>query len=150
MEPEALCHELTEYSCFRYAHQYALGGHNAADRGQMHGQSAPSLTTAVAVERVVLAACTNRLNQDLALNQLDDRVFRFFELEVADEMIAPEAVEAQANDLYKRFLIRKPSSAEMAALLDLRQNVQPHVKNGFELAQIMCFTVGTHSEFLFY
>jgi len=149
MNSQDLCSELDEFSCLRYAHQYALGGHEPFEKGQFQGQADPSLTTAVAFERVILAACGARVKQDEALLN-EQRYFTFIDLEkpVADQELS--AIQQQVELLYRNFLSRDAEPAEVLIISSLVEDKRLAGRIGRDLARMLCFVVGSQSEFLFF
>lgn len=63
---DALCNELGDFSCLEQVHTVTLGGVDPYQRGIYEAEHKSTLTTTVAVERVVYAACGARVTQDIA------------------------------------------------------------------------------------
>lgn len=149
MNVEDLCQEQGEFSCLRYAHQYALGGHEPFERGQFQGQAAPSLTTVIAFERVMLAACGTRVKLDEALTP-GQRFFAFIDLEKPVSAQQPSAIQQQIERLYRQFLSRDAELEEILIASSLAEDDQMTQRPGRDLSRMLCFAIGSQSEFLFF
>ncbi|MFW7378003.1 MAG: hypothetical protein ACOH5I_04270 [Oligoflexus sp.] len=148
MDPLELCQELDEFSCLRYAHQYALGGHEPFQRGQFKGQVEPSLTTAIAFERVILSACGKRVQLDEGLDA--GRYFSYLDLDQPVSSLQESQIHQQVEFLYRQFLGRDPQAEELFIVASLATDESLKQSSSKELARMLCFVVGSQSEFLFY
>lgn len=148
MDPLELCQELDEFSCLRYAHEYALGGHEPFQRGQFKGQAEPSLTTVIAFERVILSACGKRVQLDQSMNS--GRYFSFLDFDQAVKSLQDYQVQQQVEFLYRQFLSRDPEPEELLTVASLANDEKLRSRPVEELARMLCFVVGSQSEFLFY
>lgn len=144
-----LCQELDALDCFSEVHLAALGGNEPFKQAQYTVIPEPSAISAVAVERVVLAACSNRVDADRALNA-NARVFTHYSLAGAADATDANFLsqfDDQNTELYRRILARDPSAEEltiMRKLLDGGEQVSHQ-----DLAKLSCFAIATTSEFLF-
>jgi hypothetical protein len=102
----------------------------------------PSVLTSVAVERVLLSACTKRAELDKAAGQ-GAVVFRHFPLSSA----AASAEQAQPLiiDLYQRLLARDPSPEE----LNIATSFAAKFPQGEQLAIGLCVAIGSSVENVF-
>src|SRR5262249_17841692 len=66
LDKDAVCKELGQYSCTDSVHKIALAGVEPYVLGVTEPLPFTTITTPIAVERVALAACTQRVTQDLA------------------------------------------------------------------------------------
>lgn len=147
-----VCAELGLYDCVDYVHTVALGGVEPYTLGVTRPLENTSATTPLAVERVALAACGRRVDQDLAA-PADALIFR--DLGITDGRIpdleAP-GVEDSLQRLYRRALLRNPTDTELEQLGSLHaqisQDQAPDV--GRDWAVLSCFAVVTSMEGLFY
>jgi hypothetical protein len=124
-------------------HLVPLGGNDPYFRNQHQPVSQPILTTPIALDRVVLAACSKRVTRD-ATPGAAARVFMGLDLNAALTPDAP-AVAAIATTLYRRVLARDPSTPELEAV---RASVTPPT-TGRDLALMVCYATATSTEFLF-
>jgi hypothetical protein len=139
LDKKDFCSELGKESCIDKVHLTVLGGNEPYEMGQYERAQTPTALTAVAVDRIVLTACSKRLELDrqAAANAV---VFKHFPLSGP----APEAkaLEMQTTELYRRILARNPESNEIAAVDAIRaQNLAAD-----KLALMLCFAIGTSAE----
>lgn len=149
MDSKLLCQELEEFSCLQYAHQFALGGHEPFQKGQFKGQEQPSLTTAVAFERVILSACAARLELDQALTT-EQRYFSYFDFTRPVRELEPAVIQNQVQFIYRQFYGRNPKGSELITAASLAEMPVMQSRTAAELAHMLCFVIGSQSEFLFY
>jgi hypothetical protein len=102
----------------------------------------PLATTPTVVERVVLNACSQRV-------ELDRSEPRLFDFDLATPP-SSDAIDALATKLYRRFLARDPEPVERSTLAELARDEAGQPIPGDEFAKLACFVVGTSSEFLFF
>ena len=150
LEPDTMCRELGVIPCVE-AERVALGGSDPLGTGLYAGAARPGLTTPNAVDRLVLAACAERVDRDargpaeivteidLAATALD-----------ADDPDARAAMIADATALHRRLLARDPSDAELEILLDLARAEDGLTPSAREWATLTCFAIGTRTDNLFY
>lgn len=133
------CLELGNKACIDEVHLTVLGGNEPYKAGQFDRAQAPTALTAVAVDRVVLAACSQRLELDRKAKD-SAVVFRHFPL--SGEKPSGTAVEALAKDLYQRILARDPQAAELKVVTDFAGQGLANDK----LALMLCYAIATSSE----
>lgn len=134
-----LCREVGQQSCIDNVHLTVLGGNSPFAMGQYERAAAPTALTPVAVERVVLAACRQRLERDKQAGG-GAVVFKFFPLTGA--LPGPDAVKAQAQELYKRILAREATAGELGVVSAFGSKA-----SGPEsLALSLCLAIGSHIE----
>lgn len=142
LKREETCLELGKHKCVDEIHLAILGGNEPFELAQYERPQSPSVLTAVAVDRIVLAACAKRLELDRAAGK-DAQVFKFFPLSggTPDGM----QVQMQAAELYQRFLARDPEAAELQVVSAFvaKQNAPD------KLALSLCFAIGTSIENIF-
>ncbi|MCA9554232.1 MAG: hypothetical protein KC933_29625 [Myxococcales bacterium] len=146
-----ICNELGQYSCTDYVHTISLGGVEAYTLGINEPTADTTVTTPIATERVVLSACERRARDDMAA---PDGALIFKGLVVTDGKLDVGSAEvAQSIDtLYKRALLRAPTSAEVSHLTQLYRDIeadqQPNPARDWAI--LTCFSVLTSMESLFY
>lgn len=137
-----LCKELDRYDCVDQVFRTVLGGHDAIDKGQYEGLTSPSSLTPVALERVVLRACMNRVALDAKLGE-QGVVFKHFSLNSDKPTVAQ--FDHLTVELYRRFLARDPVDGEKSVLRELIKSES----NAQDIAVLACMIVGTSAEFNF-
>jgi hypothetical protein len=125
-------------------HLVALGGNDPFDQSHYVAAHTPGATTPVAVDRVALAACDARVEQD----RLGTPVV-FTALDFAATSVNEAAAAATARTLFSRFHLRDATAAELAGIQtlttdDANTNVGPA-----DFAIAACFAVASMSESVF-
>ncbi len=145
LPPEAVCNETGLYPCSDL-HAVPLGG-ISVDNGLFRAVDTVSVTTGLAFERFVLAACWERLRRDTEEDAAAPVVFT-----VPPDAVEldPEAAEAQAVDLYRRLLGRDPLPEELEAVVGMHAGIVEDGGRSGEWAAMVCFAVGTTTEGLLY
>ena len=137
-----VCNELGQFSCVDTVHLTLLGGNEPFINGQHERAERPTVLTPLAVERIVLASCTERLNLDKA-NPAQKLVFKQIDLSGAN--VSVEQAKAQATELYRRFYGRDPSADEINRVSEVvKIAVTPE-----KVALGLCFTIGSSLENVF-
>jgi hypothetical protein len=144
VDAATMCNELGQFSCVDLVHLVPLGGNDPIGKGQYVPAAAPQVTTPIAVERVVMAACGRRVDDDAAATPA---VFTSLDL-TADSVTEAEA-DATADVLYDRLLMRDPLETERDALRELRTDDDGADVSARDFAKMACLAVGTTTEFLF-
>lgn len=134
LTPDQICKEMGLYDCMTL-HTVPLGG-LSVENGLFQASQELTVTTSLAVERVVLNACATRLDLDL---QLEEPVVFFL-----------DPHEAQVTELYQRLLARDPAEEEAQVLLDFHGPVLEEGGDTASWALLSCFMVGTSTEALLY
>lgn len=144
---DTMCLEFGKEPCIRKVHLVPLGGHEPFATGMLEPPAEPLATTPTVVDRVVLNACTNRVEQDAAGAA---KVFTAFPL--SGDAPAPSAgvTGTLITDLYRRLLARNPSAEERDAVASLAVSDAGKPIAAFDFAKLACFTIGTTTEFLFF
>jgi hypothetical protein len=139
---EQVCLELGKDSCIDKVHLTVLGGNEPFINGQYERAQSPTVLTAVAIDRVVLSACSRRIELDAAAGA-NAVVFKHFPLTAAkpnDEQIKQQAVE-----LYRRILARDPEAPELQAISAFGGTATA----GDKIALSLCFAIASSSENIF-
>lgn len=142
---DELCRETGLYECTNL-HVVPLGG-VSLDNGLYQPIDSVAVTTGLAMERVALASCWERLSRDRAG---DEPAVVFTELDLAATEAAEAALDAQATVLWRRFLARDATADELAAARTLHAGVIEDGGGNAEWSLALCSALATSSEFLFY
>ncbi len=148
----AVCNELGQYSCADFIHRITLGGVEAYVQGLNEPLPFTSVTTPLAVERMALFACRERVTTDLADS---DNARIWGGLPLANGALADveaEEVAAAVQRLYQRALLRNPTPDEVAhhrqLYRDIEADGQPNAARDWAI--LSCHAVLTSMESLFY
>jgi hypothetical protein len=139
---EQVCLELGKDSCIDKVHLTVLGGNEPFINGQYERAHTPTVLTAVAIDRVVLSACSRRIELDAAAGA-NAMVFKHFPL-TADKPNG-EQIKQQATELYRRILARDPEAAELQAVSAFGDTATA----GDKIALSLCFAIASSSENIF-
>ncbi len=154
---EALCQELGQYACVDEVHKITLLGVEPYGLGIDEPAKNTGVTTPIAVERIALAGCSQRVAQDLAA-PADALIFADLPIDadgglgdIAGADVAP-AVDAAIDTMYARAVQRRATAAEIQHLKDLYLEIaMTGVDNPTrDWAVATCFSVLTTLESLFY
>ena len=145
LQPDELCRETGNFDC-NEIHVVPLGG-VSIDNGLYAPIDGASVTTGLAIERVLLSACWSRLQRDL---HGEEPAVVFTEVPLEDTVLDDEAADRQATLLWQRLLARDPSAEELAAARALHPGVVADGGRNAEWELGLCVALGTSSEFLFY
>ena len=146
LSEDELCKELGTFDCVKQVHLVSLGGHDALESAIYNSLPAPLATTPVAVDRVVLAGCTHRVDADAAG---EAKVFGELDLKADAPAADDPAVESTITTLYRRLLARDPIEAEVEKLATLVVDEEGNPVSATDFAKLACYAVGTTTEFLF-
>jgi len=144
LEPAEVCTELGQYSCTHLVHQVALGGAEPYGLGLHEALPFTTVTTPIAVDRLALFACRERVDRDLA---------------GAGGAVIYDGIDAGADarrgaivTLYRRALTRDPTEDEIGHLEQLYTDVAAADPAAADRSWAIasCFAVTTTMEQLFY
>lgn len=146
---DSLCREFGTASCVREVHLVPLGGSDPFSTGMFEPAAEPLASTPTVVERIVLSACTARVELDRKAGS-EASVFKQLPLDGAAP--APEDAKTRAlvTDLFQRLLSRDPADAELATVAALARDDSGAAIAASDFAKLACFTVGSSAEFLFF
>ena len=147
--PTQVCAELDRFPCTD-VHRVPLGGNDPFGAALYEPVARPLATTPMAVDRVVLGSCVNRVDLDRTGPPV---VFTHFDLDGSTDLSSPEhsaAVDAQSTDLVRRLLARQPRTEELTALKELTVDDSGSPVTPRDFAVLACFTIGSSTEFLFF
>lgn len=143
---EEVCKELGLYRC-ALVHLVPLGSANPFGASLYEAVAEPLATTPAAIDRIVLAACVERVQRD---RQAIPEVFTHFALEGQAPAAGAPEVAAMIQDIYRRFLQRDATAEEIAVVAELTVDDTGVPVAAADFAKLACFTVGTTTEFLFF
>jgi hypothetical protein len=142
LHPWELCAELGAYDCLGEAHLIATGGVEPTVLGIDEPLTDGSVSAPIAYDRTAISACGVRYDRDKAGPSV---IFH------KSAYAAPKAREVVAATLVQRLLAREPADAEVAALVDLYDVLQPVSTDlDRDWAVGACVVVATSTEALFY
>ncbi len=139
---DQVCLELGKDSCIDKVHLTVLGGNEPFVNGQYERAQTPTVLTAVAIDRVVLSACSRRIELDAAAGA-NAVVFKHFPLTAAKPN--DEQLKQQATELYRRILARDPEAPELQAITAFGAAATA----GDKIALSMCYAIASSSENIF-
>jgi len=139
-----VCREADRFDCTTL-HVVPLGG-VSSDNGLYSPQAQQSVTTGLAIERVVLQACIRRLDLD---READVPVV-FGHIDLDGDTLDTEEATAQANELWRRLLARDPSPEELGDAEALHGRIVDAGGDTASWAAMLCMAVGTSTEALTY
>lgn len=149
---EQICREAGLYDCTDL-HVVSMGGVSVAN-GIYEPVDELGVTSNLAIERVVLQACYNRLELDRAAQAEGGAgvVFKHIALDGDNGSQGSNADEAvaQITELYQRLLARDPEPEEVSALIRHNAGIAADGGGAAEWALMVCFALGTSTEALLY
>lgn len=148
-----LCNELGQYSCVDDIHQVSLLGVEPYELGFYEPMKETAVTTPIAVERVAVAGCSERVERDFA-SPGEAVIFKDLALDDAGALadVGAPAVAEAIDALYRRALQRHATAAEIAHYRQLYADVAAlgGAEPARQWAKASCFAALTTLESLFY
>jgi len=146
---DAVCRELGRYDCVDEVHRIVLGGVEPYTLGVREPLPSIAVTAPIAQDRVALAACTERIERDLAASE------SVFLTTVDVDAPTPGELEATARRFYDRILRREATPDEVSALAQFHSTVtdepgESRATTTRDWAILSCFMVATTLESIFY
>jgi hypothetical protein len=146
---DAVCRELGRYDCVDEVHRIVLGGVEPYTLGVREPLPSIAVTAPIAQDRVALAACTERIESDLAASE------PVFLTTVDVAAPTPGQLEATARRFYDRILGREATPDEVSALAEFHSTVtgEPGESGATatrDWAILSCFMVATTLESIFF
>jgi hypothetical protein len=146
---DALCRELGRYDCVDEVHRIVLGGVEPYTLGVREPLPSIAVTAPIAQDRVALAACTERIERDLAASK------PVFLTTVDVDAPTPGQLEATARRFYDRILRREATPYEVSALAQFHSTLTDEPGESRATATrnwaiLSCFMVATTLESIFY
>jgi hypothetical protein len=146
---DAICRELGRYDCVDEVHRIVLGGVEPYTLGVREPLPAIAVTAPIAQDRVALAACTERIERDLAASE------PVFLASIDVDAPTPIQLEETARHFYDRILRRDATPSEISALAQFHSTVTDESGDSGapatrDWAILSCFMVATTLESIFY
>jgi hypothetical protein len=141
LDAERGCRELDRVPCGD-VHLVALGGNDVEGAAQLEPVARPLATTPLTVDRLVLGACTNRVDLDRSAAPV---VFARLDFSVKVLHGDDPKVRATGEALFRRLLRRDASPAELDVLGELAEGQSPR-----DFAIAACLAIGASSENVLY
>ncbi len=150
LDPTEVCAEVDRFRCSDI-HVVPLGGNDPFANAQYVPVARPMATTPMAVDRMVLISCQNRVDRDGtgAPEVFTDLVPSDTPADLGDAATR-DAFDAQLATLYRRLLTRDPTEDELSTLHDLAVDDAGAPVTRRELDVLSCYAIGTTTEFLFF
>ncbi|MEM9452536.1 MAG: hypothetical protein AAGF11_00045 [Myxococcota bacterium] len=145
LEQATICTELGTTPC-REVHGISLGASEPFLNTLYEPLPRPMVTTALAIDRVMLSACRRGVERDQRVASDERVVFTHIELGAASLDPADAGVKAQVHELYQRLLGRDATDDEVAMVAELATDDV----SAETFATLACFSIATTTEFLFY
>jgi len=146
---DQLCQELGTLSCFDQVHLSLLGGNEPFVLTQYEPVESPTAISVVAAERVVLSACSNKVDSDQSAQATIFTEYDLSEMSKPTDSAYLAALNAQNTSLYQRLLVRDPTKEELTLLQSLAVNDEGEAVSNSDVAKLSCFAIATSSEFIF-
>lgn len=148
-----LCKELDRFDCFDVVHNIPIGGVDAYNLGIFEPLAETTKTTPIAVERIALTACRNRVDLDFT-DPANAVIFKDLALNQAAglaDIDAPEVASA-VDALYRRFALRRAEAEEVSEIRGFYSAVEDSgdAAAARSWAILACFMVSTGVESIFY
>ena len=144
-----ICKELGRYDCFQDAFRIVLGGVDAEDLGINEPAQEEALTAPIALDRVALQVCTNRVARDVA-----DPAHAVLLKGAGAGTPSPAWMRRTVGQIYGRILSRDPSAAETAKLIAFYKTVEssavPAADRARNWVTLGCYAVASSTENVFY
>ncbi len=153
LPPDQLCNELGQYSCAESVHTVTLGGVDPYQSGLYEPLPITGVTTPIAVDRMALAGCSQRVALDVAAPS-QAVLFRDVALDAQGRLVDREgtAVRDAINGLYQRGLQRDAQASEMQAWVQLAADIESSTRPapGRDWMTAVCFAVLSSAESVFF
>jgi hypothetical protein len=156
MPREDICKELSRYDCMSDAFRIVLGGVEAPNLLVNEPIENAALTSPIALDRVALHVCTNRVKMDRD-KPADAVLFKAGALGKDGRAKSPDAtwMRQTADTIYGAVLMRSPSENEIRGLTDFYAQVREgRPANSIDVAAdwvtLSCFAVASSLEAAFY
>ena len=148
-----LCNELGQYACTSSVHNVTLGGVDPYSNSLYEALPASGVTTPIAIERVALAACGQRVTLDVTTPSTAV-LFKAIPLDAQGRLVdrQGEPVKAALSALYQRGLLRDPTKQEVDALVKLSTDIETTASTqpGQDWMKAACFVVFSSAESVFF
>lgn len=153
LDESELCAELGQYSCTGNVHKVALGGVDPYVGGVYERNYDSGVTAPLIVERVALAGCAQRVEEDFA-DPTGALIFRNLDLDGNGALVEPGALEVDQaiTTLTRRAWLRDPRGNEIQHMRTLYLQIEAagETEPARQWAVSACMVVLTSMETLFY
>lgn len=153
---DQICKELSQYDCMTDAFRIVLGGVEAPNLLVNEPIENAALTSPIAIDRVALHVCTNRVRMDRE-RPADAVLFKAGAFGRDGRAKAPDKawLHDTADTIYGAVLLRSPSEKEIRGLTDFYTEVKDErPANSIDVAAdwvtLSCFAVASSLEAVFY
>ena len=147
---DELCNEFGLESCIRKVHLVPLGGNDPFDTGLLEASAEPLATTSSAIDRILLSACSRRVELDREAGTDAAEVFTELDLDGDAPAASAAAVRDTVTTLYRRLLARDPDAHELPIVAALVVDEDGEPVSAADFATLACYAIGTTTEFLFF
>ena len=147
---EEICNEFGKESCIGKVHLVPLGGNDPFGTGLLEPSAEPLATTSSAIDRILLSACSKRVELDRAAGRSKAKVFAELDLEADAPAKSSASVKDTITTLYRRLLARDPDPHEVPLVAALAEDGDGDAVSAADFATLACFSIGTTTEFLFF
>ncbi|MFM2419189.1 MAG: hypothetical protein RL385_3912 [Pseudomonadota bacterium] len=145
-----MCKELGTTDCLD-VHRVALGSGDPFGSGLLEAVQRPLATSAIAIDRLVLSACSAGVARDA---KSSPEVLKDVDLTDApmptEEAALTEVTRSVGSALYGALLARDPVEAELDVLRKLATDAEGRPVSHADFAKLACFVIGTTTEHLLY
>ena len=147
---ESICKELGQYDCFKDAFRIVLGGVEAENLGVNVPLEEEALTAPIALDRLALHACVNRVNLDLR-----DPKHAVLLRNAPKGKASKGWLKSTTATVYDRILNRAPTASETAKLTGFYDQValkegKPNPDAAKDWVTLSCFATASSTENVFY
>lgn len=147
---DSICKELGQYDCFRDAFRIVLGGVEAENLGVNVPLEEEALTAPIAVDRLALRACVNRVKLDV-----DDPKHAVLLKNAPKGKAGKGWLKSTTATVYDRILNRAPTALETAKMTGFYEQVavksgKPNPDAAKDWVTLSCFATASSTENVFY
>jgi len=147
---DSICKELGQYDCFKDAFRIVLGGTEAENLGVNVPLEEEAMTAPIAVDRLALRACVNRVKLDL-----DDPKHAVLMKNAPKGKASKGWLKSTTAVVYDRILNRVPTSSETAKMTGFYDQVavkagKPNPDATKDWVTLSCFATASSTENIFY
>jgi hypothetical protein len=148
---ESICKELGQYDCFNDAFRIVLGGVEAENLGVNVPLEEEAMTAPIALDRLALRACVNRVKLDL-----DDPKHAILLRNAPKGGKASKSwLKSTTANVYDRLLNRAPTASETAKMTGFYETVavkegKPNPDAAKDWVTLSCFATASSTENIFY
>ena len=147
---DSICKELGQYDCFRDAFRIVLGGVEAENLGVNVPLEEEALTAPIAVDRLALRACVNRVKLDV-----DDPKHAVLLKNAPKGRASKGWLKTTTATVYDRILNRAPNASETAKMTGFYEQVavkegKPNPDAAKDWVTLSCFATASSTENVFY